>query len=142
MKYLVLGAGPGSMGEAIAYRLLLEKNSQVYIADQNRQNLAHTAVKLRQLCRRQNSELVQFERGERMLDIVGDRILLPHIFEKFDVVVSAVPASLNPIIAEAVVLSNRYRQKDTPPRTCFADLGGVLEYSRKILTGRLSEQAK
>src|SRR3989344_991975 len=142
MNYLVIGCGPGSMGEAIAYRLLSEKNTRVFITDQNPQNIAMTMIKLRQLCRRYQSECDDLKPFYGPgLDIMRDKVLLPHLFEKFDVVMSAVPASLNPIIAEAVVRSNRYRAGNTP-KTHYCDLGGVLDVTKKLIHWDMDQLAK
>jgi len=141
MKYLVIGCGPGSMGEAIAYRLLLEKNSRIFLADQNATNVAHSMDKLRKLCHGSFSECAEFAPSARGLDILKEKDLLPLYFKNFDIIVSAVPASLNPMLVEAVILSNKIRP-EKEHKTHFCDLGGVLQFSRKILTGNRAEKAK
>lgn len=140
MKYLVLGCGPGSMGEAIAARLLKEEGSRVFITDQNLKNVDESWKKLRRLTHCPNLEW--FLPDGNGLDVVKQKGLLPLFFKDFDVVISAIPASLNPIVAEAVLFLNETRAKYHERKTHFCDLGGVLEVTRKILTGNLAERAK
>ncbi|MDP2669352.1 MAG: saccharopine dehydrogenase C-terminal domain-containing protein [bacterium] len=134
MKYLVLGAGADAMGTAIAARLLKEKNSQVYIADQNTENVDKTFAKLILLPKGEGSDLRFILPGCNGLDVVKQKNQLPMLFKNFDIVISAIPASMNTIIAEAVILANETRPfwgKNN--LTHYLDLGGVLEITKKII---------
>ncbi|MDO8555117.1 MAG: saccharopine dehydrogenase C-terminal domain-containing protein [bacterium] len=140
MKYLILGAGPGSMGEAIAARLLKEEGAEVSITDQNLGNVEKTYGKLRPYACGAN--LKWFLPGGQGLDVVKQIGLLPRFFKDFDIVVSAIPASLNPIVVEAVLLSNEMRGKYHERKTHYCDLGGVLEITKKIIQWDTDLRAK
>src|SRR3989344_2947053 len=134
MKYLVLGAGTDAMGTAIAARLLKEKNSHVYMADQNTEKVGKDFEKLTRLPKSEWSELHFGLTGCDGLDVVQQRKMLPVLFKNFDIVISAIPASFNPIVAEAVILANETRpfwEKNN--LTHYLDLGGVLDITKKII---------
>ena len=141
MIYLVLGVGDNSMGEAIAYRLLQENGAQVFIADINTVNLKSTLLKLNNLPRAPNTNLSEFS-PKGGLDVINQKEYLPFYFQNCDIVISALPASLNYIIADAVLLTNEWRPKTFIKKTHYCDLGGVLDVTKKIIHWDMKERAK
>ncbi|HLD62146.1 MAG TPA: hypothetical protein VI998_04205, partial [Patescibacteria group bacterium] len=136
MKYLVLGCGAYSMGEAIAARLLKEEEAQVFITDKNLANVDRTYGKIKKTL---NANLKWFLPDGAGLDIIKQKWYLPLFFKDFDIVISAIPAALNPIIAEAVIIANeRYGEK----KTNYLDLGGVLGITKKIIFGKKPDLAR
>ena len=136
MKYLVLGCGADSMGEAIAARLLKEEEAQVFITDKNLANVDRTYGKIKKTL---NANLKWFLPDGAGLDIIKQKWYLPLFFKDFDIIISAIPAALNPIIAEAVIIANeRYGEK----KTNYLDLGGVLGITKKIIFGKKPDLAR
>lgn len=143
MLYLVLGCGPDSMGPAIAARLLKEDDSVVFIADQNPEYEMATAKKLQMYRTGHRSALVLANANGSGLDVIKRKEELPVFFRNKDIVISALPAHLNPIIVEAVLKTNESR---LPPhrlgKTHYCDLGGVLEITKKIIFGNFARRAE
>ncbi|KKT57040.1 MAG: hypothetical protein UW49_C0008G0002 [Candidatus Giovannonibacteria bacterium GW2011_GWB1_44_23] len=143
MLYLVLGCGPDSMGPAIAARLLRETDSVVFIADQNPEYELATANKLKTCPTGHRSALVLANVRGDGLDVVKRKDDLPIFFRNKDIVISALPAHLNPIAIEAILKTNESR---LPPhrlgKTHYCDLGGVLGITKKIIFGDMARRAE
>ena len=133
MIYHVLGCGPGSMGEAIAAGLIREANSIVLIADINSANETAAREKLAKMPMGRMSGIMRANPMRSGLDILKLRNYLPRLFQSADVVISALPAFLNPLIAESVVRANETRESHKNGRTHYCDLGGVLNVTKEIL---------
>ena len=142
MLYLVLGCGPDSMGPAIAARLLKEKGSVVFIADQNPAHELATVKKLKMYPTGHRSALVLANANGGGLDVVKSKDDLPILFRNKDIVISALPASLNPVIAEAVLKTNESSSPHPIGKTHYCDLGGVLDITKKIIFGALARRAE
>src|SRR3989344_290022 len=141
MLYGVLGAGSGSMGEAIAWKLLQEEGSVVFVSDQNPEREKETTEKLKKNPMARRSQIFGSISGEG-LDILRRKKDLPKIFENMDIVISALPASLNPAIAEAVIKANEGRPRYFKGKIHYCDLGGVLDVAKKIIFGKLARRAE
>lgn len=129
------------MGEAIACRLLRENGSQIFIADKNPENISQTLNKLNFLPHAANTSIYGFN-PKGPLDIEEQSELLPFYFKNCNMIISALPAFLNPIIANAVIKSNQSRAKDSRTRTHYCDLGGVLDVTKKMIHFDMHETAK
>ncbi len=139
--YEVLGCGSGSMGEAIAYRLLQEDGSVVFVSDQNPKREKETIEKFKKMPTTKRSRIFGSMNG-RGLDILKQEKDLPEIFESSNMVINALPASLSPIIAEAVLKANETRLSPFNGKIHYCDLGGVLETAKKIIFSNLARRAE
>ncbi len=139
--YGVLGAGSGSMGEAIAYRLLQEDHSVVFVSDQNPEREKESVEKLKKVSMGRRSQIFGSISGKG-LDVLKREEDLPKMFENLDIVISALPAALNLTVAEAVVVANEKRPSYHRGKTHYCDLGGVLSISKKIIFGKLARRAE
>lgn len=141
MLYEVLGCGSGSMGEAIVWRLLQEDGSVVFVSDQNPEREKETIEKLKKMPMARRAQILGTASGKG-LDVVRQKKELPKIFENIDMVISALPANLNPLIAEATVEANESRPWHHKGKTNYCDLGGVLDVTKKIIFGDLARRAE
>lgn len=121
-RYLVIGAG---VGKAIAYFLLTQQDSGlVVLADRSAKRLQESKAKI-------DATVAPQGRFETLEFDVDDKNSY-RIFEKFDVVVSAVPARYTPIIVPRTIAA----------RVHFCDLGGVVDITRSLLAGDLVQAAE
>ncbi len=141
MLYEVLGCGSESMGEAIAYRLLQEKSSVVFVSDQSPKREKETIEKFKKMPRASRSQIFGSVDGKG-LDILKQKKDLPRIFESSNVVINALPANLSPIIAEAVLKANETRISPFRNKIHYCDLGGVLDVTKKIIFSKLARRAE
>ena len=141
MLYEVLGCGSGSMGEAIAWRLLQEEGSVVFVSDQNPKREKETIEKFKKMPVASRSRIFG-SIGGKGLDILKQKKDLPEIFENSNMVINALPASLSPIIAEAVLQANETRLSPFNDKIHYCDLGGVLETAKKIIFSKLARRAE
>lgn len=116
-NYLVIG-GAGRVGQVIAFHLLTQDDTDnVTIADLDYERAAAVRDEL--------SKLFKLKGTPHALELnvaeASDSILKQAI-GSFDVVISAVPAPLNPRIAHAAIEAG----------THYTDLGGVIETTREI----------
>ncbi len=126
-----MGCGPDSMGDAIAWRLLQEP-CIVYVTDKNPQNIVQTFDKLEQLPRAKNAKLKKIKTEDGSLDVLRQKTEPPIFFKNADIVISALPADLNPGIADSVLFVNEKNiKKDGKLHYC--DLGGVTRISEKMI---------
>ena len=142
MIYHVLGCGSGSMGEAIAAGLIKEDDSIVFLSDQNPEHELATAKKLEFFPTGNRSALLRLNISGEGLDILKSRNDLPRIFQGADVVISALPVFLNPLIADAVIRANETRENRKNGKTHYCDLGGALNVTKEILSSATQERAK
>jgi len=141
MLYEVLGCGSGSMGEAIAWRLLQEDSSVVFVSDKNPEREKETIEKLKKMPAANRSRIFGSMSGKG-LDILKQKKDLPQVFESSNVVINALPAHLSPIIAEAVLRANETRMRHFNGKIHYCDLGGVLDAAKKIVFGKLARRAE
>lgn len=142
MLYLVLGCGPNSMGEAVAWGLLKEPDSFVFIADQNPENERQTYAKLKTLLHGEKSYISKLNDAGTGFDVIREQEKLARRFSYFDVVINALPAQLSLPIVEAVLKTNEEKQGRDLPKTHYCDLGGVLEITKKIIFGKIARRAE
>lgn len=140
MRYLVLGCGPKSMGEAIAKRLLQETDSIVYVGDQLIENECQTVERLRQFPINSGSAIIKADPCPYGFDVVQNKSRLHDVFMNYDIVINALPARFSPLIVDEVLKANELRS-DSPQKTHYCDLGGVLSITKEILSKKNQKRA-
>lgn len=142
MRYLVLGCGLKSMGEAVAKRLLQENDSTVLVGDQLIENENATIEKFKRFPIGRGSKILRADPSRDYgFNVVQNKSRLSETFIDCNVVVNALPAYLGPLTVEAVLQANE-KKLGALPRTHYCDLGGVLDIAKQILHPCVDERAR